>query len=53
MRNALSGIERAEGISPALVDDQEYIILVSDDGDRKAGRFARYVLLDQAALCPA
>jgi len=49
----LSGFEHAEGISPALVDGQEYIILVSDDGDRKAGRFARYVLLDPAALRPA
>ncbi|MDP2832689.1 MAG: DUF3616 domain-containing protein [Pseudomonadota bacterium] len=49
----LSGFEHAEGISPALVDGQEYIILVSDDGDRKAGRFARYVLLDLTALRPA
>jgi hypothetical protein len=49
----LSGFEHAEGISPALIDGQEHIILVSDDGDRKAGRFARYVLLDQSALRPA
>ncbi len=49
----LSGFEHAEGISPALIDGQEYIILVSDDGDRKAGRFARYVLLDPTAPRPA
>jgi len=49
----LAGFEHAEGISPAMIDGQEYIILVSDDGDRKAGRFARYVILDHSALCPA
>jgi len=49
----LLGFEHAEGISPALIDGQEYIILVSDDGDRKAGRYARYVLLDPTALRPA
>jgi hypothetical protein len=48
----LAGFEHAEGISAAMIDGQEYIILVSDDGDRKAGRFARYVLLDHGALRP-
>lgn len=49
----LSGFGHAEGISPALIDGQECIILVSDDGDRRAGRFARHVLLDPTVLCPA
>ena len=49
----LAGFEHAEGISAAMIDGQEHIILVSDDGDRKAGRFARYVVLDHSALRPA
>jgi hypothetical protein len=46
----LPGFERAEGISPALIDGRQSIIIVSDDGNRKEGRFARYLLLDHGQL---
>ena len=42
----LQGFERTEGVSPAVVDGVPGIVLVSDDGDRKAGRFARFVWLE-------
>ncbi|RZL94032.1 MAG: DUF3616 domain-containing protein [Variovorax sp.] len=42
----LQGLERAEGVSPAVIDGVERIIIVSDDGDRKTGRSASYLLLD-------
>jgi hypothetical protein len=46
----LPGFERAEGISPALIDGRQKIIIVSDDGSREEGRFARYLLLDPGQL---
>jgi len=46
----LRGLERAEGVCPALIDGAERVMIVSDDGDRKAGRFASYLLLDPAEL---
>jgi hypothetical protein len=46
----LRGFERAEGVSPAIVGGMERIIVVSDDGNRKAGKPARYLLLDPAEL---
>lgn len=46
----LTGFERAEGISPALIDGRQSIIIVSDDGCRNEGRFARYLLLDPGQL---
>jgi len=46
----LRGLERAEGVSPAVINGKEQVIIVSDDGNRKAGRFASYLLLDPAAL---
>ena len=46
----LRSFEKAEGVSPAIVGGMERIIIVSDDGDRKAGRFASYLLLDPAQL---
>lgn len=49
----LSGLQRAEGICPAHRDGHEYIVLVSDDGDRKSGRFASHIILDPSALQPA
>ena len=42
----LKDFARAEGVSPAVIDGVERIIIVSDDGDRKAGRPASYLLLD-------
>ncbi len=46
----LANLARAEGLCLANVGGQQRLLVVSDDGDRAAGRFARYVLLDPAAL---
>ena len=46
----LLGFERAEGVSPALVDGKQQIIIVSDDGSRKDQRYARFLLLEPAQL---
>jgi hypothetical protein len=46
----LQGFEHAEGISPAVIDGQQRLIIVSDDGSREAGRFARFLLLDPGQL---
>lgn len=42
--------EHAEGVTPAVIQGQARIVIVSDDGDREAGRHARFLLLDPAAL---
>ena len=46
----LAGFERAEGVCPAVVDGVTKIVIASDDGNRKQGRFARFVMLDAAQL---
>jgi hypothetical protein len=46
----LRGFEKAEGVSPAVVGGVERIIIVSDDGNRDAGRAAGHLLLDPAQL---
>ncbi len=46
----LPGFEHAEGVSPAVIEGRQRIIIVSDDGSRQAGRFARYLLLDPEQL---
>ena len=46
----LQGLEHGEGVSPALIDGVEHIIIVSDDGNRKMGRPARYLLLEPGQL---
>jgi len=46
----LHGFERAEGVSPALIDGKQQIIIVSDDGSRKDQRYARFLLLEPAQL---
>lgn len=46
----LPGFEHAEGISTALIDGQQRIIIVSDDGSRHLGRFARFMILDPQRL---
>lgn len=50
----LSGFEHAEGVSPAMIDGREHVVIVSDDGDRKAGRCAHFLLLEvgQLAIAP-
>jgi hypothetical protein len=46
----LPGFEHAEGICPAVIDGHQRIMIVSDDGSRKEGRYARYLLLDLEQL---
>lgn len=46
----LRGFEKAEGVSPAVIGGIERIVIVSDDGNRKEGRAAGYLLLDPAQL---
>lgn len=46
----LAGFERAEGVCLAVIDGMMKILIVSDDGNRKQGRFARFVMLDLAQL---
>jgi hypothetical protein len=46
----LRSFEKAEGVSPAIVDGMERIIIVSDDGNKDVGRFASYLLLDPTEL---
>ena len=46
----LAGFERAEGVCPAVIEGVPKIIIVSDDGNRKQGSFARFVMLDPGQL---
>ncbi len=46
----LQGFEHAEGVSPAVIDGRQRIVMVSDDGSREEGRFARFLLLDPGQL---
>lgn len=42
----LPGFEHAEGVSPAVIDGRQRIVIVSDDGSREEGRCAHFLLLD-------
>jgi hypothetical protein len=42
--------EHAEGVTPAVIDGQPRIVIVSDDGSRADARCAHYLLLDPAQL---
>ena len=46
----LDGFAHAEGVTPAIVDGQSALLIVSDDGNRSEGRSAGYLLLDPASL---
>jgi Protein of unknown function (DUF3616) len=46
----LGGFEKAEGVCPAVVGGLQRVLVVSDDGNRDAGRSAHYLLLDPARL---
>lgn len=46
----VQGFEHAEGVSPAVIDGKQRIMIVSDDGSREEGRYARYLLLDPVQL---
>ncbi|MCU0810002.1 MAG: DUF3616 domain-containing protein [Thiobacillaceae bacterium] len=42
--------QHAEGVTPAVIDGQARIVIVSDDGSRADGRDAHYLLFDPAQL---
>lgn len=46
----LPGFEHAEGVTPALIEGRQRIVIVSDDGSRAEGRCARYLLVDPTQL---
>ncbi len=46
----LSGFEHAEGVSPTVIDGQQCIIIVSDDGSRDEERFAHFLILQTDQL---
>jgi hypothetical protein len=46
----LPGFEHAEGVSPAVIDGRQRVIIVSDDGSRKEGRYGHFLLLDVEQL---
>ncbi len=46
----LEGFAHAEGVSPAVIDGHQRIVIVSDDGNRKDGEFAHFLLLDPEQL---
>jgi len=46
----MPGFRHAEGVAPAIIDGRPYLMLVSDEGDRKEARHARYLLLSPEQL---
>ena len=42
----LDDFGRAEGVSQAVIDGRVHVVIVSDDGNRKEGRCASFLLLD-------
>lgn len=46
----LAGFARAEGLCPARLDGAARLVIVSDDGDRAAGRPAHFLVLDPQRL---
>jgi hypothetical protein len=46
----LSGFEHAEGVSPALIDGRQCVLIVSDDGSRDDKRFAQFLILQTDQL---
>lgn len=46
----LHGFEHAEGVSPAVIDGRQRIVIVSDDGSREEGRYAHFLLLEAGQL---
>ena len=46
----IENFERAEGICAALLNGQQKIIIVSDDGNRKENRYGRFIVIDADEL---
>jgi hypothetical protein len=53
VRGMQQGFAHAEGVSPAVIDGVQRLMIVSDDGDRQAGRSATYLLFDAQLLLAA
>jgi len=43
-------LEHAEGICPAVIDGKPKIVIVSDDGNRKDGRYAQFLVVEPEQL---
>ncbi len=48
--NGLEGVANAEGVAPIETDGNSRILIVSDDGNRKKGKNAGFVLIDYQQL---
>lgn len=46
----LAGLEHAEGVTAAVIGGRAGVVIVSDDGSRAEGRFARFLVLEAAQL---
>ena len=46
----IENFERAEGVCAALLNGQQKIIIVSDDGNRKENRYGRFIVIDADEL---
>lgn len=46
----LAGFEHAEGVTAAMIGGRPAVVIVSDDGSRKEGRPARYLVLEPAQV---
>jgi len=46
----LTSLEHAEGICPAVIDGKPKIVIVSDDGNRKDGRYAQFLVVEPEQL---
>jgi hypothetical protein len=46
----LAGFAHAEGVCPARIAGREVIVLVSDNGDREAGRCANHLIVEPGEL---
>jgi hypothetical protein len=42
---------RAKGVSPAVVDGQQCILIASDAGSRAEGRYTQFLMLDRSNYC--
>ncbi|MCB1734115.1 MAG: DUF3616 domain-containing protein [Gammaproteobacteria bacterium] len=51
--DGMADFAHAEGICPARIAGQSKIVIVSDDGSRKSGRFAQFAIIDLQNLKPS
>lgn len=46
----MKGVSNIEGITSVVINTKSYLLLMCDDGQRKTGKGAHYILLDHALL---